>query len=64
MNNKNTNKYQLLRLLSVIAAWESILPFLQVYPNVYVGDAQDCRRFLSALVWIAKEESTRKLLCI
>ena len=27
-------------------------------PNVYVGAPEDCRRFLSALIWITKEGAT------
>ena len=40
------------------AAWQSIHPFLQTLPNVYVGAPEDCRRFLSALIWITKEGAT------
>ena len=44
------------------AAWRSILPFLQTYPNVYVGNPEDCRRFLSAVLWITKEGATWRAL--
>ena len=40
------------------AAWDSIHPYLKTVPNVYVGTPQDCRKFLSAVVWIAKEGAT------
>ena len=40
------------------AAWESLLPFLKTSRNVYVGDPETCRRFLSALLWIAKQGAT------
>ena len=40
------------------AGWQSIHPFLQTLPNVYVGVPEDCRRFLSALIWITKAGST------
>ena len=40
------------------AAWGTILPFLQACPNVYVGNPENCRRFLSALVWMTKEGAT------
>ena len=40
------------------AAWNSLLPFLKASPNVYVGDPETCRRFVSALLWIAKEGAT------
>ena len=43
-------------------AWRSILPFLQAYPNVYVGAPEDCRRFLSAVLWITKEGATWRAL--
>ena len=39
-------------------AWNSILPFLKAFPNVYVGNPEDCRRFLSAVVWLTKEGAT------
>ena len=44
------------------AAWRSILPFLRAYPNVYVGSPEDCKRFLSALLWITKEGATWRAL--
>ena len=34
------------------AAWKSLLPFLKGFPNVYVGNPETCRRFLSAVIWI------------
>ena len=40
------------------AAWKSILPFLKGIPNVYVGNPETCRTFLSALVWMTKEGAT------
>ena len=36
-------------------AWRSILPFLKEIPNVYVGNPETCKTFLSALVWMTKE---------
>ena len=44
------------------AAWQSIHPFLKTLPNVYVGNPEDCRRFLSALTWITKEGATWRAL--
>ena len=44
------------------AAWNSILPFLKALPNVYVGNPEDCRRFISAVVWITKEGATWRAL--
>ena len=59
MNNNtidnDTDKPQELPLTISDAAWESLLPFLQAYPSVYVGNPEACRKFLSALLWIAKE---------
>ena len=40
------------------ATWKSILPFLKALPNVYVGNPETCRNFLSALVWMTKEGAT------
>ena len=40
------------------AAWQSMLPFLKGMPNVYVGNPETCRTFLSALVWMSKEGAT------
>ena len=36
-------------------AWKSVLPFLKAFPNIYVGNPETCRRFLSAVVWMTKE---------
>ena len=44
------------------AAWKSILPFLKASANVYVGKPEDCRRFVSAVVWITKEGATWRAL--
>ena len=44
------------------AAWKSVLPFLKAFPNVYVGDPETCRRFLSAVVWITKEGASWRAL--
>ena len=44
------------------AAWKSMLPFLKAFPNVYVGDPETCRRFLSAVVWITKEGASWRAL--
>ena len=34
------------------------VPFLKASGNVYVGNPETCRRFLSALVWMTKEGAT------
>ena len=44
------------------AAWQSLLPFLREFPNVYVGNPETYRTFLSALVWITKEGATWRAL--
>jgi len=44
------------------AAWRSLLPFLQSYPNVYVGNPEDCKRFLSAVLWITREGASWRAL--
>ena len=36
----------------------SIHAFLKTLPNIYVGNPEDCRRFLSAIVWMTKEGAT------
>ena len=43
------------------AAWRSILPFLQTYPKVYVGNPETCKRFL-AVLWITKEGASWRAL--
>ncbi len=58
MKTKKTDKSKELPHSISDVAWESILPFLQACPNVYIGDPEDCRRFLSALLWITKEGAT------
>lgn len=44
------------------AAWRSILSFLRAYPNVYVGAPEDCKCFLSVVLWITKEGATWRVL--
>ena len=44
------------------AAWNSLLPFLKAFPNVYVGNPETCRRFLSAVVWMTKEGASWRAL--
>ena len=63
MNTQTTNTSQgsLPQTISD-AAWKSVLPFLKAFPNVYVGDPETCRRFLSAVVWITKEGASWRAL--
>ena len=58
METQTTNTFQDLPHVISDAAWRSILPFLQAYPNVSVGNIETCRRFLSAVLWITKEGAT------
>ena len=58
METQTTDTSQDLPHVISDAAWRSILPFLQAYPNVSVGNPETCRRFLSAVLWITKEGAT------
>ena len=62
MNTEKTNQTQELPVVISDAAWQSILPFLKATPDVYVGNPEDCKRFLSALLWITKEGATWRAL--
>jgi transposase len=42
--------------------WQKILPILLAHPNVYVGQEHECRRFLSAVLWIARSGAQWRLL--
>ena len=44
------------------AARNSLLPLLKALANVYVGNPETCRKFLSAVVWITKEGTTWRAL--
>jgi transposase len=61
-DTQKTDDLQELPLHISDAAWKSILPFLIDSPNVYVGNPEDCRRFLSAVIWITKEGATWRAL--
>lgn len=58
MNSEKIDETQDLPVRISDAAWQSILPFLKASANVYVGKPKDCRRFLSAVVWITKQGAT------
>ena len=62
MNTEKTDETQDLPVMISDAAWQSILPFLKASTNVYVGSPEDCRRFLSAIVWITKQGATWRAL--
>jgi transposase len=44
------------------AQWQKLLPFLRACPNIYVGQEGQCRRFLSALLWMARSGAQWRLL--
>ena len=62
METQNTVDSQDLPAQLSNAAWNSILPFLRDCRNVYVGNPETCRHFLSAVLWIAKEGATWRAL--
>ena len=42
--------------------WQKMLPILRSHPNAYVGTEQECRRFLSAVLWMARSGAQWRLL--
>lgn len=42
--------------------WQKMLPLLRAHPNVYVGRELECRRFLSAVLWITRSGAQWRLL--
>ena len=42
--------------------WQKMLPILRSHPNAYVGPEHECRRFLSAVLWIARSGAQWRLL--
>jgi transposase len=42
--------------------WQKILPFLRSCPNIYVGQESKCRKFLEAVLWIARSGAQWRLL--
>ena len=62
MKTQHIDETQDLPVMISDAAWQSIHPFLQTLPNVYVGRPEDCRRFLSALLWMTKEGASWRAL--
>ena len=58
MKTQDIDDTQDLPVMISDAAWQRIHPFLKTLPNVYVGNPEDCRRFLSALTWITKTGAT------
>lgn len=37
--------------------WEKILSFLKTCPNIYIGQEKDCRKFIEAILWMARTGS-------
>jgi transposase len=42
--------------------WQKMLPILRSHPNAYVGLEHQCRRFLSAVLWITRSGAQWRLL--
>src|SRR5258708_38438073 len=42
--------------------WQTIYPFLKTCPGIYVGDELKCRRFVEAVLWIARSGDPWRLL--
>lgn len=42
--------------------WEKILQFLRDCPDVYVGDADECKRFVEAVLWMDRSGAQWRLL--
>ena len=58
MEKESIDNTQKLPLQITDAVWERILPFLTACPKVYVDNPENCRLFLSAILWITKEGAT------
>ena len=42
--------------------WTGMLAFLKQDPNAYVGNADNCRRFVEAVMWISRSGAQWRLL--
>ena len=42
--------------------WQKILLFLKTCPNIYIGQENECRQFLEAVLWIARSGAQWRLL--
>ena len=42
--------------------WQKINSFLQTQEHIYIGKDEECRKFLEALVWIARSGAQWRLL--
>lgn len=44
------------------AEWHTLLTFLRTCSGIYIGDESECRRFLEAVLWIARSGTPWRLL--
>jgi transposase len=44
------------------ADWQKLLAFLRTCSGIYIGDETECRRFLEAVLWIARSGAQWRLL--
>ena len=58
MKKEKTKNAEKLPFQITDAIWDRIRPFLADYPKVHVGNPEKCRLFLSAIIWMAKKETT------
>ncbi len=42
--------------------WQKMLPFLRSRADIYIGQEHECRRFLEAVLWIARSGAQWRLL--
>jgi|ERR1044071_7191634 len=42
--------------------WQKILLFLPTCSNIYIGQEDECRRFLEAVLWVARSGAQWRLL--
>ena len=42
--------------------WSKILEFLRTCPNLYVGQEEECRRFIEGVLWILRSGAQWRLL--
>ena len=42
--------------------WQKMLAILRAHPSAYVGQEHECRRFLSAVLWMARSGAQWRLL--
>jgi transposase len=59
---KSNNSNNKLPLEISDAMWNRIYPILADFSNIYIGDPQNCRLFLSAVLWITKEGASWRAL--